>query len=93
MVMMSVNYCPICKSILETKGAYMKCPQCIKEGKRSKVYVGLSVTTTAGTESYYDEDGNFHFHDPNVTTTQYNCSNGHKWEENSRNECPSCKGE
>jgi hypothetical protein len=34
----------------------MKCPQCKKEGKKSCVYVGMSMTTCMGVQSYYDEE-------------------------------------
>ncbi len=57
----------------------MKCPECLKEGKRSRVYVGESSTTAMRTFSYYDEDGEFHHDDPNITTTSYSCSEGHNW--------------
>lgn len=31
--------------------------------------------------AYYDEDGNYHYNDPNFTRTTYTCSNGHSWVE------------
>ena len=55
----------------------MKCPQCQKEGKRSRVSVGPSSTTLMSVHSYYDEDGKFFQDDPNITTTSYSCSEGH----------------
>lgn len=55
----------------------MKCPQCEKEGKRSRVYVGQSYSTLLGWTPYYDEDGNWINNDPNTTTTSYHCSEGH----------------
>lgn len=59
----------------------MRCPECEREGKKSKVYVGMSTRTLMGWQPYYDEDGKFHNDDPNHTTTEYDCSNGHKWKE------------
>lgn len=59
----------------------MKCLQCVKEGKKSKVYIGGSSTTLLGVSRYYDEDGNYHVYDPNIITTNYLCSNGHFWSE------------
>ena len=59
----------------------MKCPECQAEGIRSCVNVGRSMTTLMGWSPYYDEDGNYHSDNPNITTTEYSCSNGHKWTE------------
>jgi hypothetical protein len=57
----------------------MKCPTCEAQGTRSIVYVGPSTTTTLSGQVFYDEDGRFHMHDPNTTTSEYNCSLGHRW--------------
>jgi len=62
----------------------MKCPKCVAEGKRSKVYIGVSTSTLVFAAAYYDEDGNFvQPPDPNTHTTQYECTNGHRWTEKS----------
>ncbi len=65
----------------------MKCPQCVKEGKRSTVTPGFSSTTAMYCAPYYDEDGKHHHHDLNMTTTGYACSNGHEWTEGKRGSC------
>lgn len=57
----------------------MKCPVCVSEGRRSTVQVGISTATLMSGSTYYDEDGRYHNHDPNYTTTGYSCSNGHEW--------------
>ena len=57
----------------------MRCPTCEKDGLKSKVYIGTSTITCMGYAPYYDEEGQFHAHDPNGTQTSYQCSNGHKW--------------
>jgi hypothetical protein len=57
----------------------MRCPQCKEESKKSVVYPGLSTTTLMGWFPYYDEEGNYHNHDPNIHTTAYRCSNEHRW--------------
>jgi hypothetical protein len=54
-----------------------KCPICEKEGKKSKVFERGCHSTLMASYAYYDEDGNYHYHDPNVTTCEYGCSNGH----------------
>lgn len=59
----------------------MRCPECVEAGLRSKVYVGSSATTLMSVLTYYDEEGRLVVDDPNTTTTQYSCSNGHRWAE------------
>ena len=57
----------------------MICNQCRDEGKRSKVYPGVSTRTLMWAQPYYDEVGRYHHNDPNTTTTEYTCSNRHRW--------------
>ena len=57
----------------------MTCEQCSDEGKRSKVYPGPSSVTLMHWQPYNDEDGNYVSNDPNTHTTEYDCSNGHRW--------------
>lgn len=59
----------------------VRCPVCVREGKRSKVYPGWTLVTAMGITDYYDEDGNHIYEDPNISTTEYGCSNGHGWSE------------
>lgn len=69
----------------------MKCPWCVEEGKTSKLYVPMSgISTAMGYESYYDEQGKFHRHDPNSFTQELSCSEGHRWVSSQRGGCPSC---
>ena len=59
-----------------------KCPECVKAGLRSRIYVGMA--TGAGlipTGAYYDEDGAYHPSAPVKARTHYRCSNGHEWKE------------
>lgn len=59
----------------------MKCPVCFKEKKKSSVYPGTSTMTCLGYNPYYyDEDGNIHYNrDPNIRSTDYQCSEGHNF--------------
>jgi len=60
----------------------MKCKQCITEGKKSTINVPQYGTTTLmmPAPNYYDEDGVLiKGHNPNTTTTEWSCSNGHNW--------------
>ena len=65
----------------------MICPECKKEGLKSRVYVGPSTSTLMYCEPFYDEDGKLHIHDLNMRTTNYSCSNGHTWSENHSGKC------
>jgi hypothetical protein len=59
------------------------CKQCDKKGKKYSVYQGMSTTTLmAWGNPYWNEDGDYIIPpNPNTTTTQYRCSNGHNWSE------------
>jgi hypothetical protein len=65
----------------------MKCPECVKEGKRSNVYEDYTTCTAMGFINYYDEDGKHHSHDPNITTLRFYCSNKHSWSKQSSRSC------
>jgi len=55
----------------------MKCPECLKLGLKSTIEIGATTTTAMTTYEYYDEDGKYHRHDPNIRYTNYLCSNHH----------------
>jgi len=67
----------------------MICPFCEKEGKKSTLYSGGCRTTLMGGNfSYYDEEGAYHYHNPNRITSAYECSNKHLFETKSTKHCP-----
>jgi hypothetical protein len=68
----------------------MKCPECINEGKKSKVFPGMCTVTAMYCAPFYDEDGKYHHHDSNITTTAYSCSEGHDWSDHYQGQCGSC---
>jgi hypothetical protein len=68
----------------------MICPFCKEEGLRSKVFGGGGTTILDYCPPFYDEDGEYHVHDCNISTTYYNCSNGHRWVKRGHPGCP-CK--
>jgi len=68
----------------------MKCPDCVKEGTRSRLTILGSTATLMGHSPYYDEDGNYHSHDPNRIRTEYNCSRGHSGVMESELSCTYC---
>lgn len=58
------------------------CEKCIAEGKKYSISEPLyGVTTLMNiTPAWWDEDGKYHESiNPNKTTYEYNCSNGHRW--------------
>ncbi len=57
----------------------MICEECKSEVLKSKVYEGITTCTDMYCQPYYDENGKYHHHDLNTSTTFYTCSNGHKW--------------
>lgn len=65
----------------------MKCKQCNEEGLTSRVEVGPGFRTAMCAVPYYDEQGRYHYHDPNTSTYTYQCSNGHEWSESSTSHC------
>jgi hypothetical protein len=57
------------------------CPFCRDQGLKSSVYMEGCQTTLLATYAYWDENGTYHYHNPNKTSCQYRCSNGHEWSE------------
>ena len=65
----------------------MKCPTCEVEGEKSKVFIGPSMTTLMVAQGFYDEEGQYHLHDPNQRSTTYSCSRDHSWIHGGVREC------
>jgi hypothetical protein len=68
----------------------MICQKCKNEGQKSTVTVGPCFTTAMASRPFYDEEGTYHNHDGNVTTTSYSCSRGHSFTVRERLKCPGC---
>jgi hypothetical protein len=73
------------------------CPTCQRTNQRSIVRVALvngaapgavSLKKPTPSDHFYDEEGAEHSHNPNITTTVYTCSNGHRFQEKSSWQCP-----
>jgi len=43
------------------------------------------------TESFFDTEGNYHFHNPNLSESMFKCNEGHYWMEYFVNPCGSCE--
>lgn len=64
----------------EIKAAPMgRCPVCLRNKKRSVVHSGMCVGTLVNAIEYWDEDGVYHYSDPNHATCSWWCSLGHSW--------------
>lgn len=68
----------------------MRCEQCKIDGLRSKMRTAGSTTTLMGGTQFYDEENQYHVHDPNITTTRWKCDWGHITLEKSTPKCPIC---
>ena len=69
----------------------MICEKCKEQGLNSVIFVAFWGSTTAmGYQTYYDENGQYHSHNPNATTKMAHCSNQHKMKILSNTKCPSC---
>ena len=70
----------------------MKCTYCQEEGLTSSVRShGGSRTLLGGGGVSWDEEGEYHDHDPNATTMLYTCSNNHCWTVKAYQPCPAEK--
>lgn len=65
----------------------MKCPQCEAEGIKSTIDDRHGWTTSMGVARFHDEDGRYHVHDRNRTTTDLRCSKNHDLRLVSRKGC------
>jgi len=63
------------------------CPFCAREGRKSQLRPGISFKTAMYFAPYYDEEGKYHFHDGNMTTTDFGCSNGHRFDYRRKGYC------
>ena len=60
----------------------MICNACRTDNQRSKVYITeIFYDLQQAQDRFFDEDGKWHCHDINPTTTKYQCSNRHEWTE------------
>lgn len=57
----------------------MKCPECEANGQKSQVYERSRTMTLVAITPSYDEEGRAHIHEANTTTTDFECSNGHRF--------------
>ena len=66
----------------------MICSECRKHGQRSRVYIIDSYyDLQIAQDRFFDEEGHWHVHDTNTSTTTYQCTNNHKWSETKYSMC------
>ncbi len=71
----------------------MICPNCKEKGLKSKVYIDNSESTLLRYAPFYDEEGEYHSHSKHIITSDFSCSNGHRWSKKREDFfCPSCDG-
>ena len=58
----------------------MRCPVCVQEKLKSTLRIGNSISSLLSENNgFYDENGKYHRHSNNQITTEYFCSNEHKF--------------
>jgi hypothetical protein len=67
----------------------VKCPWCVARGERSTLTPTMCFVTAMMGRSFYDEEGEWHVHDPNGDGRAFVCSNGHEFYAGDRG-CPAC---
>ena len=50
---------------------------CQENGLESKLYLSGGIRTIYEVETYHDEKGRYHRHDPSRRSARFRCSNGH----------------
>jgi len=66
----------------------MICKKCESENRKSTISIRNCPVTDLVIDQYYDQDGEYHIHDPNRIISALICSNGHVWDEEIPNNCP-----
>lgn len=74
---------------LENKKMFNKvlCPECEKTGEKSIVYTHGISSTLMGWKPYYDQNGDYHDHDPNKKSEHFTCSKGHIFDIDHTHKC------
>ena len=66
------------------------CPVCAATGERSRVtyeHKPMREAVYIEVEMYYDEDGDWHQHDPMPNVASFVCSKGHRWSDHQPKAC------
>lgn len=70
----------------------MFCPKCQEENTKSTLQLSGGSMTLMCNQPFYDVNGHYHNHDPNIFTQNWSCSNGHGGDIKSSHSCyvPGC---
>jgi hypothetical protein len=63
------------------------CSKCSTAGLRSTIRNLGCKQTQMPKDHFFDEEGEEHSHNPNIVTTLFRCSNGHRFDERSSWQC------
>lgn len=67
------------------------CPTCKVLGLKSQLIEIFNGYGSLGqSNTYYDEEGKYHYHNPNASITVYRCSVGHESKYYKHNGCSIC---
>jgi len=67
------------------------CRECVAEGKKSRLVHNGGTVTAMNCRAFWDGEGHPHFHDGNIRTNFYHCTNGHRYSEQAdKAACPTC---
>jgi hypothetical protein len=64
------------------------CKKCKDSGQLSTIRSLGTSQTLMTKDHFFDEQGDEHSHNPNIVTTLFRCSNGHRFQERSSWQCP-----
>lgn len=69
-----------------------QCYRCNHLGQLSEVSKAAEATTGVASRVFLDGAGRLHVHDPNLRTSEFTCSQGHRWLEVCHHRCgaPHC---
>lgn len=64
------------------------CLACLDAGaKPERIYGGMGSSTSMAVEMFWDSNGRYHHHDPNVHREHFRCSNGHDFYRTRTKDC------
>lgn len=69
---------------------YLSCPICFKNNNKSIITKGPTERSLLFENTFYDKNDVYHFHDPNVTITEYSCNYDHTFYKKYKNGCYVC---
>jgi len=75
------------KDVAGSPAPEINCPVCRENGSDSQVMITSESQTYMKCLPYIGKGGKQHLHDSNIFSTEYECSNGHKWVDRESGKC------